>query len=72
MMRVGPFKPVHVKTMVAQQQRMLLTSPKLSQAGGVESEYRCEVIGERDQFHVAVQKIRLHSVSAAGSAILAA
>ena len=34
MMRVGPFKPVHVKTMVAQQQRMLLASPKLSQAPG--------------------------------------
>src|SRR5436853_6689216 len=29
MMRVGPFKPVHVKTLVAQEQRMLLTSRKL-------------------------------------------
>jgi transposase len=29
MMRVGLFKPVHVKTLVAQEQRMLLTSRKL-------------------------------------------
>jgi len=27
-MRVGLFKPVHVKTLVAQEQRMLLTSRK--------------------------------------------
>ena len=32
MMRVGLFKPVHVKTLVAQEQRMLLTSSKLHQA----------------------------------------
>ena len=31
MMRVGPFKPVHVKTLIAQEQRMLLTSRKLLQ-----------------------------------------
>jgi transposase len=31
MMRVGLFKPVHVKTQVAQEQRMLLTSRKLLQ-----------------------------------------
>ena len=31
MMRVGLFKPVHVKTLVAQEQRMLLTSCKLLQ-----------------------------------------
>src|SRR6516162_3369395 len=31
MMRVGLFKPVHVKTQMAQQQRMLLTSRKLLQ-----------------------------------------
>ena len=31
MMRVGLFKPVHVKTLVAQEQRMLLTSRKLLQ-----------------------------------------
>ena len=30
-MRVGLFKPVHVKTLVAQEQRMLLTSRKLVQ-----------------------------------------
>src|SRR5262245_4219455 len=29
MMRVGLFKPVHVKTLIAQEQRMLLTSRKL-------------------------------------------
>ena len=29
MMRVGLFKPVHVKTQMAQEQRMLLTSRKL-------------------------------------------
>ncbi len=32
MMRVGLFKPVHVKTQMAQEQRMLLTSRKLLQA----------------------------------------
>ena len=31
MMRVGPFKPVHAKTLAAQEQRMLLTSRKLVQ-----------------------------------------
>src|SRR5215204_2886375 len=31
MMRVGLFKPVHVKTLIAQEQRMLLTSRKLVQ-----------------------------------------
>src|SRR5205814_8348764 len=31
MMRVGLFKPVHVKTLVAQQQRLLLTNRKLLQ-----------------------------------------
>ncbi len=31
MMRVGLFKPVHVKTLVAQEQRMLLTTRKLLQ-----------------------------------------
>jgi transposase len=31
MMRVGLYKPVHVKTLVAQEQRMLLTSRKLLQ-----------------------------------------
>ena len=30
-MRVGLFKPVHVKTLIAQEQRMLLTSRKLVQ-----------------------------------------
>src|SRR5215831_3985282 len=29
MMRVGLYKPVHVKTLASQQERMLLTSPKL-------------------------------------------
>jgi len=31
MMRAGLFKPVHVKTQLAQEQRMLLTSRKLLQ-----------------------------------------
>jgi transposase len=42
MMRVGLFKPVHVKTQIAQEQRMLLTSRKLLQAKlqDVESDLR--------------------------------
>jgi transposase len=42
MMRVGLFKPVHVKTLVAQEQRMLLTSRKLLQCKllDVESDLR--------------------------------
>src|SRR5207248_11083322 len=42
MMRVGLFKPVHVKTLVAQEQRMLLTSRKLLQRKllDVEGEWR--------------------------------
>src|SRR5438046_6445722 len=42
MMRVALFKPVHVKTLVAQEQRMLLTSRKLLQRtlADVESESR--------------------------------
>ena len=43
MMRVGLFKPVHVKTLVAQEQRMLLTSRKLLQRKllDLECELRC-------------------------------
>ena len=40
MMRVGLFKPVHVKTLVAQEQRMLLTNRKLLATGGVSSQCR--------------------------------
>jgi transposase len=42
MMRVGLFKPVHAKTLVAQEQRMLLTSRKLLQRKllDVESDFR--------------------------------
>jgi len=41
MMRVGLFKPVHVKTLVAQEQRMLLTSRKLLQRKLLESSLIC-------------------------------
>jgi hypothetical protein len=34
MMRVGLFKPVHVKTLIAQEQRMLLTTRKMVYRGG--------------------------------------
>ena len=40
MMRVGLFKPVHVKTLVAQEQRMLLTSRKLLQRKLLDVEIR--------------------------------
>src|SRR5438067_11053686 len=43
MMRVGLFKPVHVKTLVAQEQRMLLTSRKLLQRKLLDVE--CELRG---------------------------
>ena len=39
MMRVGLFKPVHVKTLVAQEQRMLLTSRTLLQRKLLDVEY---------------------------------
>jgi transposase len=39
-MRVGLFKPVHVKTLAAQEQRMLLTSRKLLQRKLVDLELR--------------------------------
>ena len=41
MMRVGLFKPVHVKTLVAQEQRMLLTSRKLLQRKLLDVESIC-------------------------------
>ena len=40
MMRVGLFKPVHVKTLAAQEQRMLLTSRKLLQRKLLDVEFR--------------------------------
>lgn len=42
MMRVGPFKPVHVKTPASQQRRLLLTSRKLlrRKAYDIESDLR--------------------------------
>src|ERR1700724_2980520 len=41
MMRVGLFKPVHVKTLAAQEQRMLLTSRKLLQRKVLDLECDC-------------------------------
>src|SRR5438105_9455658 len=48
MMRVGLFKPVHVKTLVAQKQRMLLTSRKLLQRKLLDLE--CELRGTLRNF----------------------
>src|SRR6202165_82035 len=52
MMRVGLFKPVHVKTLVAQEQRMLLTSRKLLQRKLLDVE--CDLRGTRRNFGVKV------------------
>ncbi|GGF15202.1 hypothetical protein GCM10011611_21220 [Aliidongia dinghuensis] len=43
MMRVGLFKPVHVKTLAVQEQRMLLTTRKLIQHKLLDSE--CDMRG---------------------------
>src|ERR1700726_4524762 len=52
MMRVGLFKPVHVKTLVAQEQRMLLTSRKLLQRKLLDVE--CELRGTLRNFGLKV------------------
>src|SRR5882762_6052820 len=52
MMRVGPFKPVHVKTLVAQEQRMLLTSRKLIQHKLLDIE--CDMRGTLRNFGLKV------------------
>ncbi len=52
MMRVGLFKPVHVKTLVAQEQRMLLTSRKLLQRKLLDVE--CDLRGTLGNFGLKV------------------
>jgi transposase len=52
MMRVGLFKPVHVKTLVAQEQRMLLTSRKLLQRKMLDVE--CDMRGTLRNFGLKV------------------
>jgi transposase len=55
MMRVGLFKPVHVKTMAAQEQRMLLTSRKLIQRKLMDIE--CDMRGTLRNFGLKVGPI---------------
>ena len=66
MMRVGLFKPVHVKTQLAQEQRMLLTSRKLLQRKllDVESELR----GTLRNFELKVGVVSTRGNSKRGSA----
>ena len=52
MMRVGLFKPVHVKTQMAQEQRMLLTSRKLLQRKLLDVE--CDLRGTLRNFGLKV------------------
>ncbi len=52
MMRVGLFKPVHVKTLAAQEQRMLLTSRKLLQRKMLDVE--CDLRGTLRNFGLKV------------------
>lgn len=52
MMRVGLFKPVHVKTLAAQEQRMLLTSRKLIQCKLLDVE--CDMRGTLRNFGLKV------------------
>ena len=58
MMRVGLFKPVHVKTLAAQEQRMLLTSRKLIQRKLMDIE--CDLRGTLRNFRLrSVRSARL-------------
>jgi transposase len=52
MMRVGLFKPVHVKTLIAQEQRMLLTTRKLLQRKLLDVE--CDLRGTLRNFGLKV------------------
>ena len=56
MMRVGLFKPVHVKTLVSQEQRMLLTSRKLVQRKLMDIE--CDMRGTLRNFGLKVGVVR--------------
>src|ERR1700686_5037074 len=57
MMRVGLFKPVHVKTQLAQEQRMLLTSRKLLQRKLLDVE--CDLRGTLRNFGLKVGVVSL-------------
>src|SRR6516225_7222362 len=62
MMRVGLFKPVHVKTLVAQEQRMLLTSRKLLQRKLLDVEPMLSVRRVMRQQFAVLQKMLLDTV----------
>ncbi len=61
MMRVGLFKPVHVKTLVAQEQRMLLTSRKLLQRKMLDVE--CDLRRGRRSHSASAMRLRSWSGS---------
>ena len=62
MMRVGLFKPVHVKTLVAQEQRMLLTSRKLLQRKLLDVE--CDLRGTLRNFGLKVGAVSIRGYEA--------
>ena len=63
MMRVGLFKPVHVKTLAAQEQRMLLTSRKLLQRKLLDVE--CDLRGTLRNFGLKVGVVSGSSIRGA-------
>ena len=63
MMRVGLYKPVHVKTLVAQEQRMLLTSRKLLQRKLLDLE--CEIARHAAQFRAESRRRQWFSIRGA-------
>jgi transposase len=62
MMRVGLFKPVHVKTLAAQEQRMLLTSRKLVQRKLLDIE--CDMRGTLRNFGLKVGMVSTRNYEA--------
>ena len=69
MMRVGLFKPVHVKTLVAQEQRMLLTSRKLLQRKLLDTlrnfGLKVGVVGDLRALHSASKAFRFRAIARA-------
>src|ERR1700680_2613100 len=69
MMRVGLFKPVHVKTRAAQEQRMLLTSRKLLQRKLLD--LQCELRGTLRNFGLKVGVVSGSRYEARGRELVA-
>ena len=66
MMRVGLYRPVHVKTLRSQKLRMLLTHRKLLQSKAIAIENDLEDVGRDDVLPAVVFEIAVHGLTCRG------